>query len=105
LPKCPYCNELLKLKLEIRPTPIDDNFKDELMRSYQGFIDIQAEVVPFGGKMLKEMARFSLKFVNRYLDKVGAIPIIYQSCANCDSVICSEVLFDLLASNAPGSRK
>jgi hypothetical protein len=104
VPKCPYCNEELKLKLEIKPTPIDDKFKDDLMKSYESFIEIQAEVVPFGGGMLKSMAKISLKFVDRYLDKIGAIPLVMHSCGNCDSVITSESLFDLMSSGRSGSK-
>ena len=104
MPKCPYCNEELKLKLEIKPTPIDDKFKDDLMKSYESFIEIQAEVVPFGGKMLKSMAKFSLKFVDRYLDKIGAIPLVFHACSNCDSIITSESLFDLMSSGGSGSK-
>ena len=104
MPKCPYCNEEISLKLEIKPTPISDKFKDDIMKSYESFIEIQAEVVPFGGSMLKSMAKFSLKFVDRYLDKIGAIPVVFHSCSNCDSVITSESLFDLMSSPSPGSK-
>ena len=103
MPKCPYCKEELELKLEIKPTPIDDKFKTDLLKAYEGFIDIQAEVVPFGGKMLKRMSKYSLKFVNRYLDLLGAIPLVMQSCSKCDSVITSESLFDLMSSQGSGS--
>ena len=103
MPKCPYCKEELELKLEIHPTPINDQFKNDLLTSYESFIEIQAEVVPFGGKMLKKMAKYSLKFVDRYLDRVGAIPIIIHSCSKCDSVITSESLIDLMSSQSKGS--
>jgi hypothetical protein len=103
LPICPYCKEELELKLEINPTPINDKFKSDLVKAYESFIDIQAEVVPFGGKMLKKMAKYSLKFVNRYLDLLGAIPLVLQSCSKCDSVITSESLFDLMSSQSSGS--
>ncbi len=103
MPKCPYCKEELKLKLEINPTPINDKFKIDLLKAYENFIEIQAEVVPFGGKMLKRMAKYSLKFVDRYLDRVGAIPLILHSCSKCDSVITSESLIDLMTSRSSGS--
>ncbi|MHA1932802.1 MAG: hypothetical protein ACW96X_09700 [Promethearchaeota archaeon] len=103
MPKCPYCKEEVELKLEISPTPINDKFKSDLLKSYESFIEIQAEVVPFGGKMLKRMAKYSLKFVNRYLDQIGAIPIILHSCSKCDSVITSESLIDLMSSQKSGS--
>ena len=103
MPKCPYCKEKLELKLEISPTPIDDKFKSDLIKAYEGFIEIQSEVVPFGGKMIKSMAKFSLKFVDRYLDRVGAIPLVLNSCSKCDSVITSESLFDLMASKGSSS--
>ncbi len=103
MPKCPYCKEELELKLEINPTPINDKFKSDLLKAYESFIDIQAEVVPFGGKMLKRMAKYSLKFVNRYLDHLGALPLVLQSCSKCDSVIASESLFDLMSSQGSSS--
>ncbi|NHJ22056.1 MAG: hypothetical protein EAX91_14010 [Candidatus Lokiarchaeota archaeon] len=103
MPKCPYCKEELELKLEISPTPIDDKFKDDILKTYENFIDIQAEVVPFGGKMIKSMAKVSLKFVDRYLDLIGAVPLILQSCSKCDSVISSAPLVDLMSSRTSGS--
>lgn len=103
MPKCPYCKEELELKIQINPTPINDNFKSDLLKAYEGFIEIQAEVIPFGGKMLKKMASYSLKFVDRYLDRIGAIPIVVHSCSKCDSVITSESLIDLMSSKSSGS--
>jgi hypothetical protein len=103
MPKCPYCKEELELRLEISPTPIDDKFKDDLMKTYENFIDIQAEVVPIGGKMIKRMAKYTLKFVDRYLDKIGALPVVLHSCSKCDSVITSESLVNLMSSGSSGS--
>jgi hypothetical protein len=103
LPKCPYCKEKLEIKLEINPTPINDKFKDDLLKTYESFIEIQAEVVPFGGKMLKRMAQYTLKFVDRYLDLIGTIPLVLHSCSKCDSVITSETLVDLMGSQGSGS--
>jgi len=103
LPKCPYCKEELELKLEITPTPIDDKFKGDLLQTYENFVEIQAEVVPFGGKWLKRMANYGLKFVSRYLDRIGAIPLIVHSCSNCDSVIATESVLDLMSSQRVGS--
>ena len=103
MPKCPYCKEELELKLEINPTPIDDKFKSDLMKTYENFIDIQAEVVPFGGKMMKRMAQYTLKFVDRYLDRIGALPVILHSCSKCDSVISSQSVVDLMSSGSSGS--
>jgi len=103
LPKCPYCKEELELKLEIKPTPINDKFKDDLLKTYESFIEIQAEVVPFGGKMIKRMAKWSLKFVDRYLDLIGALPVVFHSCSKCDSVITSETLVDLMSSRSSGT--
>ena len=101
--KCPYCKEELELKLEINPTPINDKFKSDLLNAYESFIEIHAEVVPFGGKMLKRMAKYSLKFVDRYLDRIGALPLVLHSCSKCDSVITSESLLDLMSSQSSGS--
>ncbi|MHA1822697.1 MAG: hypothetical protein ACTSXM_02375 [Promethearchaeota archaeon] len=101
--KCPYCKEELELKLEINPTPINDKFKSDLIKTYESFIEIQADVVPFGGKMIKRMAQYTLKFVDRYLDRIGAIPIVVHSCSKCDSVIASESLVDLMSSGNSGS--
>ena len=103
MPKCPYCKEDLEIKLEINPGPIDDKFKDELLKTYENFIEIQAEVVPFGGKMMKRMAQYSLKFVKRYLDKIGAVPLIFHSCSKCDSVISSQTIVDLMSSGGSSS--
>ena len=103
MPKCPYCKEELKLKLEINPIPINDKFKSDLLKTYESFIEIQAEVVPFGGKMLKRMAKWSLKFFDQYLDRIGAIPLILQSCSNCDSIITSESLINLMSPHSSGS--
>ena len=103
MPKCPYCKEELEIKLEISPTPIDDKFRDDLMKTYEDFIEIQAEVVPFGGKMIKGMAKYTLKFVDKYLDRIGAIPLVFQSCSKCDSVISSQSIVDLMSSGRSGS--
>ena len=103
MPKCPYCKEELELKLEIKPTPINEKFKSDLLKTYESFIEIQAEVVPFGGKMLKSMAKYGLKFVDRYLDRIGAMPLIFHSCSKCDSVITSESSIDLMPSRSSGS--
>ncbi len=103
MPKCPYCKEELELKLEISPTPINDKFRNDLLNSYESFIEIQAEVAPFGGKMIKRMAKYTLKIVDRYLDRIGAIPLIMHSCSKCDSVITSESLMDLMSSHSSGS--
>ena len=103
LPKCPSCKEELELKLEIKPGPIDDKFRSDLMKTYEDFVEIQAEVAPFGGKMIKRMAQYSLKFVKRYLDQIGAIPLIFHSCSKCDSVISSQSVLDLMSSGSSGS--
>jgi hypothetical protein len=103
MPKCPYCKEELELRLEITPGPIDDKFKNDLMQAYENFIDIQAEVAPIGGNAIKRMAKFALKFVDRYLDQIGAIPIVLHSCSKCDSVITSESLVNLMSSGSSGS--
>ncbi len=103
MPKCPYCKEELEIKLEIFPSPIDDKFRSDIIKTYEDFVDIQAEVVPFGGKMIKRMAKFTLKFVSRYLDKIGAMPLVYHSCVKCDSVITTESMVDLMSSQSSGS--
>jgi hypothetical protein len=103
MPKCPYCKAELEIKVELMPAPIDDKFRDDLMKTYESFIEIQAEVVPFGGKMIKSMAKYTLKFVEKYLDKIGAVPLVVHSCTKCDSVISSESLVDLMSSGKSGS--
>ena len=103
LPKCPYCKEELEIKLEINPGPIDDKFKSDLLKTYENFIEIQSEVAPFGGKMMKGMAKYTLKFVEKYLDKIGAIPLIFHSCSKCDSVITSQSVVDLMSSGGSSS--
>ena len=103
MPKCPYCKEELEIKLEIIPGPIDDKFRDDLLNSYESFIEIQAEVAPFGGNLMKRMAKFTLKFVDRYLDRIGAMPLMLHSCSKCDSVITTESSIDLMHSQSSGS--
>ena len=103
LSKCPYCKEELDLKLEIFPAPINEKFRSDFLVTYENFIDIQAEVVPFGGKMMKRMAKIGIKFISRYLDQIGAIPVIVHSCAKCDSVITTESMIDLMSSRGSGS--
>jgi hypothetical protein len=103
MPKCPYCKDEIGLKVELVPAPINDKFRDDLMNTYESFIEIQAEVVPFGGKMIKSMAKYTLKFVEKYLDKIGAVPLVVHSCTKCDSVISSESLVDLMSSGKSGS--
>ena len=103
MPNTPYCKEELEIKLEINPAPIDDKFRSDLLRTYENFIEIQAEVAPFGGKMIKRMAQYSLKFVKRYFDKIGAVPLIFHSCSKCDSVISSQTIVDLMSSGSSGS--
>ncbi|GAH64340.1 unnamed protein product, partial [marine sediment metagenome] len=49
------------------------------------------------------MAKYTLKFVDRYFDRIGAIPLVVHSCSNCDSVIASESLVDLMSSGSSGS--
>ncbi|TXT67734.1 MAG: hypothetical protein BAJALOKI1v1_20051 [Promethearchaeota archaeon] len=44
-------------------------------------------MAPFGGKMIKSMAQYTLKWQRYYIDKIGALPFIIQTCQNCDSVI------------------
>jgi hypothetical protein len=87
MPKCPYCNIELELNLTLKPVQISDEFKDQAMTAIEGFIDIQAEAAPFGGKMMKSMSKYTLKWQRRYFDKVGALPIMLQTCKNCDAVI------------------
>lgn len=87
MPKCPYCNAELELSLSIKPVPISDEFKDQAMTAIEGFIDIQADVAPFGGKMMKSMSKYALKWQKKYFDAVGALPIMFQTCKNCDAVI------------------
>jgi len=103
LPKCPYCKEELEIKLEIFPAPIDDKFRSDILKVYMDFVDIQAEVVPFGGKMMKRMAKFTIKFISRYLEQIGALPLIAHSCAKCDSVITTESINDLMSSGSTRS--
>ncbi|MFX1233181.1 MAG: hypothetical protein ACFFBY_01375 [Promethearchaeota archaeon] len=103
MPKCPYCKDELELKVEINSAPINDKFRDDILKVYEAFIEIQAEIIPFGGKMLKSMAKYGLKFVDKYLDRIGAMPLIWHSCSKCDSVISSESLVDLMSSKTSGS--
>ncbi|MBD3195945.1 MAG: hypothetical protein GF317_12865 [Candidatus Lokiarchaeota archaeon] len=95
MPKCPYCKKELELYLEIKPTEITDKYKRDALQAYESFIEIQSEAAPFGGGMMKKFAKYSLKWVARYFEKIGAVPVVFQSCKNCDSVIDTEIVLSL----------
>ena len=63
MPKCPYCNAEFEAKLEIAPGPINEKFKDDYIKAYESFIELQADVMPFGGIMMKKMAKYSLSLL------------------------------------------
>ncbi|MBD3230568.1 MAG: hypothetical protein GF329_20480 [Candidatus Lokiarchaeota archaeon] len=90
MPKCPYCEKELEIKLEIKPIEIDQDFKDAAFSATEGVIDIQADAAPFVGGMVRKMGKRVLKIVERYFNKIGAVPMIIQSCKNCNTVIDTE---------------
>ena len=87
MPKCPYCKAELELNLTMKQAPIDDVFRDAAMDAMEQFLEYRAAAAPFGGGMMKKMGKFGLKWVRKYFDKVGMLPIVLQSCKNCDVVI------------------
>ena len=97
MPKCPYCKAELKLNLSIEPSEIGEEFKKEILAAMKDYIDVRAEMAPFGGGLMKSMSKMSLKWVNKYFDKVGALPMLYQTCANCDTVINTEIIANVSA--------
>lgn len=95
MPKCPYCKAELELNLTLNPVPIDDAFRDAAMGAIEQFLEYRASAAPFGGGMIKKMAKLGLKWVRKYFDQVGALPIIYQSCKNCDAVINTDIFINV----------
>jgi len=88
---CPYCNSDLKLKLSLNPVDIDQEFKDNALKAMESFIEIQAEVMSFGGGLAKRFGKIALKFANKYFDKIGAFPIVVLSCNQCNNTITADI--------------
>ncbi|MBN1801479.1 MAG: hypothetical protein JW891_08235 [Candidatus Lokiarchaeota archaeon] len=84
--KCPYCEAELDLNLSIRPVTIDQNFKNGVLEAMQFFFEVQSEITPFGG-FVKSFMKMGLRFIDRYLERIGALPTVLISCKNCDKVI------------------
>jgi len=101
--KCPYCETELDIGVKIEPVKIEDQFKDDALLAMESFIDIQASAAPIGGKMMKSMAKFSLKWVKRYFDEIGALPLLVQFCKNCEKVISSQILINPLSGSGQSS--
>ena len=59
--------------------------------------------MPFGGKLVKSVAGMSLNFAEKYLDNIGALPFVFQSCRNCDTVINTELFTNISSAFSPGS--
>ena len=103
MPKCPYCKEELEIKITMKPVKIDQEFKDAILTATEELIDIQADVMPFGGGMARNMAKYSLKWIEKYLNAIGGLPVMLQSCKNCDAVINSNLFTNL--GTSLGTRK
>lgn len=55
------------------------------------FIEIQVEVMPFGGGLAKRFGKIALKFAGKYFDKIGAFPIIVLFCNKCSNTITADI--------------
>ncbi len=95
MPKCPYCDAELEIKLSIKPVPIEDTFKNEATTAMEGYFDVMMDTGPFGTKILKSFGKRALKWQKKFLDGIAALPLIVQSCENCDAVIGTSLLFDI----------
>ncbi len=115
MPKCPYCKAELELKLDIKPVSINDNFRKDLVDTNADIanlnIQIQKELLEtFPGpgflkgmqrRMLdsnwtKRMLDWSIRRMEIFLSKWAALPVLYQTCKNCDTVINTEIMMDLI---------
>lgn len=95
MPKCPYCEAELEIKLSIKPVPIEEKFKKQTMTAAEGYFDVMMDAAPFGKMMLKTMGKRIIKWQKKFIDGIAAYPIIVQSCKNCDAVIGTAPLFDI----------
>ncbi len=99
MPKCPYCKEELELSVMMKQAPVDDAFRDSAMEAMEQYLEYRASAAPFGGGMMKKMGKFGLKWVRKYLDQVGMLPISLHVCKNCDTVINTSTFISLGASS------
>ena len=88
---CPYCEAELDLKLSLQPVAVDQDFKNGVMQAMESFLEIQADVMPFGGKLAKKFGKIGLNFVNKYFNKIGALPTVILSCNNCNKTISGDL--------------
>ncbi|TFF98006.1 MAG: hypothetical protein EU547_02720 [Promethearchaeota archaeon] len=95
MPKCPYCDAELEISLSIKPVPIEDKFRKEVMTALEGYFDIMLDAAPFGKMMLRTMRKRVVKWQQKFIDGIAALPIIIQSCKNCDAVIGTAPLIDI----------
>lgn len=87
----------------MKPAAIDEDFRTAAMNAMEEFLEYRAAVAPFGGGMMKKMGKFGLKWVKKYLDQIAALPIVLQTCANCDAVINTGTFIDVGSSSATGT--
>lgn len=93
--KCPYCNEELELEITLKPVPVDEEFKKQSISAMEGLIQIQADLAPVMGGMVRNMAKMQLKWISRYIENIGAMPVIFQTCKKCDAVINTELFLNI----------
>jgi hypothetical protein len=80
--------------LKIEPVKVDEKFKDDALLAFESFIDISTEAMPFGSNIAKSFSRVGLKWIKKYFDEIGALPLLLQYCKGCDAVISSELLIN-----------
>jgi len=100
MPKCPYCKDELVLKLDIKPVEIDDDFRALVVETDEDFINLAGKLLGKLGGLATFGKGYTLKWKRKMLDLLGAIPMLYQTCKKCDTVINTEILLDLLSAGS-----
>ena len=100
MPKCPYCKAELELKLDIKPVEINDEFRQKVVETDEDFINLTGKLLGKLGGLATFGKGYTLKWKRKMLDALGAIPMLYQTCKKCDTVINTEVLMDLLSTGS-----
>ena len=115
MPKCPYCKAELELKLEIKPVNIDDEFRNSLIDTNTDILNLNFElqkelidIMPVPGlvkgmqkrmhnsKRMQKLIDFGIKRLDIIFEKWAALPVMYQTCKSCDTVINTEMMMDLI---------
>lgn len=96
MPKCPYCKAELELKLDIVPVEIDDEFRRLVIETDEDFIQLAKKMLGSLGGLATWGTGYHLKWKSKILNSLGALPMLYQTCKKCDTVINTEILVGLL---------